>query len=222
MPEWETGVSVRQALSIRGMASLLALLSLTAGGCEPEVGRIVWLIGDSTASETLEELHFVTSARDRGDVVIPIAAIPGSALARDLPYWTGRLASAKGPTTRVPRPDAVIVSLGTNDLGDLAPPFDTWPKVDTQEELAQALDTFLGALPPATRVIWVIPSSPVSPPDRRTHFGQGLAAARGRWPQLELLAPDPVWFTGPDQDGLHYTSTGEPELAKALLARLGK
>jgi hypothetical protein len=213
----------------------LILTCLLSGGCEPEIGRLVWIVGDSTAAETVEELSFAISARDRGDVVIPVAAIPASALGRDLSYWTRRFASAQAvqvdatlspalqllgisPPPRLPRPDAVVVSLGTNDLGDGG--VATSPHVDTREELDAALDAFLGALPQGVRVIWVVPRSPASPPERLAYMAQALADARARWPKLELLTPELAWFTGRDEDGVHYTVEGEAELAKALLARL--
>lgn len=222
---------------IRSLA-ILVLASLLAGACEPEIGRSIWLVGDSTAAETIEELSFQASARDHGDVVIPLAAIPSAALGRDLAYWTGRFRSAQAPRvdvsllpsfellgvsppTRLPLPDVVIVSLGTNDLGDAGPPVETWPLVDTRAELDAALDAFLGALPRQTRVIWVVPRSPAARPERVVHMALALAAARRRWPQLELLIPELAWFMGRDEDGVHYTVEGENALAAALVARLG-
>ena len=78
----------------RRLAWAWSVMALLGGGCEAEVGRIFWVVGDSTAAETVEELSFSVSARDAGDVVIPVAAIPSSALGRDLGYWTKRFASA--------------------------------------------------------------------------------------------------------------------------------
>ena len=122
--------------------------------------------------------------------------------------------------TRLPLPDAVIVSLGTNDLGDGGGAFQTWPLVDTREELDAALDAFLGALPPGVRVIGVVPRSPLSPPERVAYVAQALADARTRWPNLELLTPELAWFMGRDEDGVHYTVEGEASLAQALVKRL--
>jgi lysophospholipase L1-like esterase len=229
--------SMRKDITIRRLAIALTLVALLGEACKPEIGRLVWIAGDSTAAETVEELSFAASARDRGDLVIPVAAIPGSALGRDLSYWTRRFASAQAVSvdatlfpllqslgisapTRLPRPDVVIVSLGTNDLGEGGGTFQTWPLVDTREELDAALDAFLGALPQGVRVIWVVPSSPVSPPERRAYMAQALADARARWPRLELLTPELAWFMGRDEDGLHYTVEGEGALAKALMERL--
>jgi lysophospholipase L1-like esterase len=212
-------------------------LALLLCSCKPEIGRIFWVTGDSIAVETLEELHFAAAGRDNGDVVIPVAAIPASALARDLDYFTGRFASAQSTGVtgavasmlqwsglsvpgRLPRPAAIVVSLGTNDTMDGKPPFEGWKCIDTPQKAAAALDSFLGALPAGVRVVWIVPGGPGIIPSRLALVVQSLSDARSRWPNPELFSPDASWYAGTGEDGIHFTVEGESAFAKAMVARL--
>lgn len=208
------------------MKRIVVLAAMLLLGCEPEVGRIIWLVGDSIASLEIEELHTAAAVgswrdgmlvpRDRGDLIIPVAAVPTSALGRDLAYFTRRIESVR---ERGLPADAVVISLGTNDTGSLPPPLETWSRVDTQEELGAAIDALLGSLPPVA-VIWLLPGSPASPPERVAHIREGLEAARERWSKLELLEPDPEWYVGVGQDGVHYSNEGTVRAAKEVIGKL--
>lgn len=192
------------------------LISLASTACEPDLGKVVWVVGDSIAERELPALHSAAGMRTFGDLIMPIAAIPGSALGRDLPYFTRRVLNAG--ERGVPA-DAAVVSLGTNDCGDVASFMATWPHVDTESELAAAIDALLGSLPDVP-VIWLVPASPLSPPARVAHWRAGLEAATQRWPKLQLLHPEPSWYVGQGEDGVHYSDPGEGFAAREIVARL--
>lgn len=196
----------------------LGLLLLALSACNPEVGKVVGVVSDSTLARSLEELHFAAAARDRGDLIVPVASIPCSALGRDLAYFTQRAQSAQAHGVPL---DAVVVSLGTNDMGigDETNPIYAWPYIDTPEELQAALDALLGAMPDVP-VVWVVPSSPDGPTERKAYFRQQLEAAKERWPKLHLLTPEPSWFMGEGEDGIHYSFPGENLASKAIVERL--
>lgn len=203
---------------------LVCIFALLA--CDPQLGRVYWHMGDSNSSGIIEELHVIAAdgdlrdgvlvPRQRGDLIVPVASVPFAALGRDLAYFTTR---AKSVAARAVPCDAIVVSLGTNDLAELVWPLETWPLVDTDVELDAALDTFLGALP-SVPVLWIVPASPASMEERRVHFRRGLLRAQARWPKLVLLDPSPAWFQGSRADGVHWSAEGEGEIVRALVARL--
>ena len=193
---------------------LVSLALLAACACNPDLGRVVWLVGDSISTRMLEELHFKAAGRDKGDLVVPVASIPCSALGRDLSYFTRRIESVRERL----EPDAVVISLGTNDVGEGEDnPIYAWPHIDTPEELQAALDALLGSLPDVP-VLWIVPASPLSPTERLAYFRAQLEAAQQRWPKLHLLEQSQAWFA--DGDGVHHSPVGEGEAAKALVAAL--
>ena len=189
---------------------ILCCFCVLLAGCEPEIGRIVWLIGDSIAVSELEALHRAQSIKDNADLTIPLASVGGSALGRDQAYFIGRIQSAR---QRGLPADAAVVSFGTNDCGTL----EAFSYVDAPEKLGATIDAFLGSLPEVP-VIWLLPASPASPAECRAYIVAGLEAARERWPKLELLAPDPIWYA--DGDQVHYSEAGEELAAQAIVARL--
>lgn len=190
--------------------------ALLLSACNPEVGKVVGVVSDSTLFLSLEQLHFEAARKDNGDLIIPLASIPCSALGRDLAYFTGRAESAQARGVPL---DAVVVSLGTNDIGmgDETNPIYAWPYIDTPEELQAALDALLAALPDVP-VVWVVPSSPESPAERKAYFREQLEAAQARWPKLHLLTPDASWFVGQAEDGIHYSLEGEDAAARAIVS----
>lgn len=194
----------------------LGLLLLALSACNPEVGKVVGVVSDSTLARSLEELHFAAAAHDRGDLIIPVASIPCSALGRDLAYFTARVHSALEHGVPL---DAVVVSLGTNDIGmgDETNPIYAWPYIDTPEEAQAALDSMIDALPEVP-VVWVVPSSPASPTERQAYFKAQLESAQARHPNLVLLTPAPEWFLGTNADGIHYSLEGEMLASKALIS----
>lgn len=205
---------------------LMCVCALLLMACDPQLGHVVWLVGDSNSSGVIEELHVIAAdgdlkdgvlvPRQRGDLIVPVASVPFAALGRDLAYFTTR---AKSVAARAVPCDGIVVSLGTNDLADLAWPLHTWPLIDTDEELDAALDAFLGALP-SVPVLWIVPASPASLQERRAHFRKGLERAQVRWPRLALLDPSPAWFEGPGADGIHWSHAGQGEIVRAVVQSL--
>jgi lysophospholipase L1-like esterase len=195
---------------------LIVLLMVSAAGCDPEIGKVIALMGDSTSTELLEELHFAAAARDKGDLVLPLASIPGAALGRDNAYFTGRSADAQAREVPI---DAVVISLGTNDTGDGQAPLEAWIHVDTQPELDAAIDALLGALP-AVPVVWILPGCPACNQDRLAWMQAHIQAAALRHPSLTLMEPAPEWFQGTGADGVHFTVEGEAAAATAIVAVL--
>ncbi len=191
----------------------LGLLLLALSACEPEAGLVVGKVGDSIMARMGEELEFEAQRRDRGPAMVTVAALPCTALGRDLAYFTRRSVSLR---ERV-HLDAMVVSLGTNDLADLREDIETWPLIDTAEELQAALDGLLSSFPEVP-VLWLIPASPASAPERVAHFRAGLEAAALRWPKLMLMEQAPQWFEG--GDGTHHSAKGEGQAAQAIVARL--
>lgn len=203
------------------------LLALALLACEPEGDELFGVIGDSTADFMLEQLHegaavlLEGTPRDHGDAVFALAVMPGAALGRDLAYFTRRTRSwlEIQPPKLHPRVvvDKVVVLLGTNDAGELTGLFETWPYVDTDQELAEKVDALLQAIPDVP-VLWVLPGSPSTSEERKDHIRDGLEAARLRWPKLELLSQDPLWFAG--GDGVHHSKDGEALAAAAIIRAL--
>lgn len=204
--------------------ALLALLLLTVTGCKIE--RIVWLVGDSTAQgDLLPALHH-EGAIQHHDLVVPVAAIGGAALGRDGASFVERLRSANA--RGVPA-DAVVVSLGTNDLADggqisggvYVPP--AWPHVDTPEERAAAIDALMEALP-AVPVVWIVPHPPCHDAapfaERESAIEGSLREAQARWPDLAILDAQRDWYEGSDADAVHFTREGERLAAVAIFDAL--
>lgn len=214
------------AHSCRRWMAVFFIIAAACGGCRIE--RILWLIGDSTAQgDLLPALHQEALIQHR-DLVIPVAAIGGAALGRDLAAFVVRVRSA---VERGIPADAVVVSLGTNDLANayvlptgLAVP-ECWASIDTPEERRAAIDALLGALP-AVPVLWIMPHAPVHDrapfAEREMAFQASLIEAQARWPKLSLLDAQPEWYQGSDADTVHFTREGEQLAARAVLDGLAR
>jgi hypothetical protein len=163
--------------------------------CETETTAVVWHVGDSNMYFSLQVLH-LHEVEHGYEMRVP-AAVPGVALARDMAYWRLRFASA----LRRGMPDAVVVSLGANDLGD-----PNWALLDTIEEQDRVLDQFLKALPKRP-VMWIALQELDA---RRVELNAALRRAERRWAKLDVVTL-PCVVVGSDQ--VHYDANSQTNLA---------
>lgn len=231
------GSTIERPAESRPRARRVCALALSGllMACDATIGNTYGLIGDSTARFELDDLQLVASGRDRGDLVEPIAVRDGHALGQHGPaYFVPRILDALPPQelvelvggrpNRIPRPDAIVILLGSADLLDPGAfgwtGFLGWSLMDTEAKRSAAIDVLLGAMPVGVPVLWVAPDPPALLPERRQAFRASLQEARARWPLLCVLETDPSWHVGTRADGIHFSLEGEDAAAREIVARL--
>lgn len=212
-PNPEAPESASHTPATRNVVTAALAIGFCLTGCEPEADLVVGKVGDSIMANMGEELDFEAQSLSRGPAMTTLAALPCTALGRELSYFTRRISSLR---ERV-QVDAVVVSLGTNDASFVEGFLETWSYVDTQDELGAAIDGLLGSLP-SVPVLWLVPASPASDPERLAHIRLGLERATERWPHLVLVDQDVAWFVA--GDGTHHSARGEALAARELVTRI--
>lgn len=175
-------------MSARALLPLLALLL----ACEPDVSQVVYLLGDSIADETCDDLRRATLKED--GVLLICNTIPGAVL--DDPYWPERIRNLRARL----EPDSVFVVLGTNDLnalGGLRP---------------GAIGNLLDALPAEIPVRWLMLSTQGTlDPELRAAANLELIAAAFARPNLDLIE-----HAFELEDGIHLSAAGEAAFAQRV------
>lgn len=195
-----------------GLSVLLALCA-----CDPTTHGQVAHLGDSRlylglpvffAEQTWRPMHAYEPT--------VLAAIPGQAFGRELPYNVGKLAArrAKGD------PLAFVLLFGPNDVvvcpEGYPPEKCAWTYVDDQAELDDALDAALEATCPVPTLWLEIEDTNTHPAERVAYFNGRLHAAAERWPHLRIISGAGV----PLVDGVHHTFEGMLLVAKRIAAAL--
>lgn len=178
---------------------LTALLLSTA--CDPTIGRTTWILGDSIAAELVDDLSTAEVERERGGVTVALAAVRGATIGEPqgfvagTSYFTGRLASA---TEKLSPPQAIVISLGTNDVRRGVP-----ASITTVREIVDAL--------PQVPTIWILPSGPAL--DVFRAYRQQVYIVLGSSPNVRVYSPPREAY---DVDGIHLSESGEVLVAAAV------
>jgi hypothetical protein len=165
--------SARRGALVIGLRLVVVCCLLWLCACDRAPrAKVIWHLGDSTASQVGPQLDALARARNRGDVVVEIARAPGFTLGRDLGYFVERIRAASPPAEK---PDVVLIQLGSNDLRPDGDP-SVFALVDTVEELDAAIAGLR-----RTRSKALLPERPAASPGRH-------AALAGR----AVLRRDPL------------------------------
>jgi len=156
----------RSRALIRCMRTLLCALVFLCS-CDPAVRRVVEHYGDSTSYQLIHFLNRAGSLREAGDLWIEIASVPTYGLVRNGDYFAERANAAHAFIGT--NAQWVVVQLGTNDLAYV----ERYALIENDALLDASIESFLAVLPPAARVLWVMPS-PNLPADRLERYRAAL------------------------------------------------
>jgi lysophospholipase L1-like esterase len=184
-----------------------SIFILTA--CDPEVGFVVGLLGDSLSHYASRQVEYKLVTQDNGAMLIP-NSISGAAIRDAELYWASRLESIQDHVTL----DYLFISLGTNDVNRSPAP--------AVSDILDSIDLIMAAVDPGVEVYWILPMGSIKPALMPVVM-DGINQSAALYSNLQTLSFED-WLVAEgvplsvaiSPDGIHHTEMGHVHFANMI------